>query len=36
MKGHHFLGLAVLVLLGYFLGFKFPGFGARALAKVGL
>jgi|GEM_PF-4317343 len=34
MKTHHYLGMAVALVIGYFLGVKFPSLGA-AVPVVG-
>lgn len=34
MKNYHFVGLAVIVLLAYFVGVQWPSFGQSAIAKV--
>lgn len=36
MKVQHVIALAVVLVLGYYLGIKYPATGQAALAKVGM
>lgn len=35
LKPQHYIACALVLLLGYYLGIKYPGPGTMALSKVG-
>lgn len=34
MRGHHYLGIFLLLVLGYFIGINYPGPGSMVISKI--